>query len=439
MSKKPIVAIVGRPNVGKSALFNRIAGRRIAIVEGEPGVTRDRIYADAAWRGRAFTLVDTGGLDFQGEGEIARAALSQAKIAMEQADLLIFVVDAQAGLLPSDVEVGEVLRRSQKPVLVAANKADHPGLAHGLGEFYRLGLGDPIAVSAEHGKGVGDLLDRVVGNLPEFAAEDEGDDTIRVAVVGRPNVGKSSLLNLLIGEERSIVSSVPGTTRDAIDARLEKDGVAFTLIDTAGVRKKSRIDEPVEHYSVIRTLRAIDRSDVCAVMLDATELVTEQDKRIAGYAHEAGKGIILLVNKWDLVEKDDKTMNRYEAVIRKELGFVQYAPILFISAKTGQRVRNFLDLAAYVANQHALRIPTGRLNEVLQEAVSIRQPPSDKGKRLRILYGTQSGVKPPTFVLFVNDPDLMHYSYERYLENHLRERFGFVGAPILLKLRKRND
>ncbi len=438
MSNKPIVAIVGRPNVGKSALFNRIAGQRIAIVEGEPGVTRDRIYADARWTERAFSLVDTGGMDFGESGDFASMTLTQAKIAMEQADVLIFVVDVQAGLLPSDSEVAEVLRRSRKPIVVAANKVDHPSLMQELGEFYALGLGEPVPVSAEHGRGIGDLLDRVVAHFPDAGAGDEEEDeSIRIAVVGRPNVGKSSLVNLLIGEERSIVSDVPGTTRDAIDTTIERDGFLITLIDTAGVRRKSRIDEAVEHYSVIRTLRAIDRSDLCAVVLDGTELVTEQDKRIVGYAHEAGKGIILLVNKWDLVEKDEKTINRFEEQIRHQLGFVQYAPILFISAKTGQRVHRLIDLAVYVANQHALRIQTGRLNEVLHQAAVLRQPPSDKGNRLKILYGTQTGVKPPSFLLFVNDPDLMHYSYQRYIENQLREHFGFVGTPIVLRLRKR--
>ena len=437
MSNRPIVAIVGRPNVGKSALFNRIAGRRIAIVEGEPGVTRDRIYADAAWAGKAFTLVDTGGMDFGGEGAFAAGTLAQAKIALEQADVVVFVVDAQSGMLPGDLEVAEVLRRAQKPVIVAANKVDHAALVAATAEFYALGLGDPVPVSAEHGRGVGDLLDRVVAGFPRAGDGEAESDAIRVAVVGRPNVGKSSLVNLLLGEERSLVTDVPGTTRDAIDTTFERNGQKFTLIDTAGIRRKSRIEEDVERYSVIRTLRAIDRSDVCVVVLDATELVTEQDKRIAGYVHEAGKGIILLVNKWDLVEKDEKTMNRFEEVIRRELGFAQYAPILFVSAKTGQRVHRLLELAEFVANQHALRIPTGRFNEVLQEAIRLRQPPSDKGKQLKILYGTQTGVKPPSFVLFVNDPDLMHYSYRRYLENHLREHFGFVGTPIVLVLRER--
>lgn len=435
---KPIVAIVGRPNVGKSALFNRICGRRIAIVEGEPGVTRDRIYGDTSWTGRAFTLVDTGGLDFGKDAEhFVQLARAQAEIAMREADVLLFVVDARSGLLPADFEVAEVLRRTDKPVVLVANKVDHPNVEDDLAEFYALGLGEPIGVSAEHGRAVGDLLDRVVDALPREVSDNEEDDAIRLAVVGRPNVGKSSLVNHLLGEERSIVSNVPGTTRDAIDAELEHDGQRFILIDTAGIRRKSRIDHAVEHYSVLRALRAVDRSDIALVMLDGTELATEQDKRIAGYAHEAGKGIIIIVNKWDLVEKDDKTMNRFEERLRYELGFLQYAPILFVSAKTGQRVSRLLPLAEYVANQQTLRIPTGQLNEVLHDAVTRRPPPSDKGVRLRFFYGTQTGVKPPTFVLFVNDPELMHYSYARYLENQLRENFGFVGTSIVLRYRRR--
>ncbi len=436
---KPIVAIVGRPNVGKSALFNRIVGRRVAIVEGEPGVTRDRIYADASWTGRSFTLVDTGGLDYGKDAErFVQMARTQAAVAIAQADVLLFVVDARAGLMPADAEVAEELRRSRKPVVLVVNKVDHPTVEESLGEFYGLGLGEPVAVSAEHGRAIGDMLDLVVSHFPQSANEDEESEEIRIAIVGRPNVGKSSLVNHLLGQERSIVSDVPGTTRDAIDSDVEYDGQRFTLIDTAGIRRKSRIDEAVEHYSVLRALRAVNRSDVCVLMLDGTELATDQDKRIGGYAHEAGKGIILVVNKWDLVEKDEKTMNAFEETIRREMGFLQYAPILFVSAKTGQRVNRLLELAVFVANQHALRIPTGRLNEVIHDAVIRRPPPSDKGLRLKVLYGTQTGVKPPSFVLFVNDPKLMHYSYHRYLENQLREHFGFIGTPIVIRLRRRN-
>jgi len=434
----PIVAIVGRPNVGKSALFNRIAGGRIAIVEGEPGVTRDRLYADAEWRGKRFTIVDTGGLDFREDEGIAGMARRQAELAMAEADVLLFVLDARAGLLPADIEVAEALRRSHKPLLVVANKVDGEALMPNVAEFYALGLGDPFPVSAEHGRGVADLLDAVIARFPD--APEAGAETggaIRVAVIGRPNVGKSSLVNRLAGEERSIVSDIPGTTRDAVDTLIERGSSRFVLVDTAGIRRKSRIDGAVERYSVLRALRAIDRATVCLMLLDATEGVTEQDKRICGYAHEAGKAIILVVNKWDLVEKDSKTMDRYEAQIRRELGFVQYAPILFVSAKTGQRVQRLFELIEYVAEQHALRIPTGRLNEALQEAVSRRQPPSDKGERLKLLYITQVGVQPPTFALFVNEPRLMHYSYARYLENQLREAFGFVGTPLVFSLRKR--
>lgn len=433
-----VVAIVGRPNVGKSALFNRIVGARIAIVEGEPGVTRDRIYAQSEWAGRTFTLIDTGGIDLGAEGGFFALARRQAEIAVEEADVVLLVVDVRAGLVPADLEVAEALRRSQKPVLVVANKADDNNLALAASEFFALGLGEPIPVSAEHGRGIADLLDRVVAHLPPVAVEEDAGDDIRIAVIGRPNVGKSLLVNRLVGEERSIVTDVPGTTRDAIDTRIERDGVRFTLIDTAGIRRKSRIQHAVERYSVVRTLRAIDRADVCLMLLDAAELVTEQDKRIAGYAHEAGKAMILVVNKWDLIEKDATTINRYEETIREQLGFLLYAPILFISAKTGQRVQNIFDLAVYVANQHALRVPTGRLNEVLHEATFRRQPPTDRGRRLKIFYATQSGVKPPTFVLFVNEPKLMHYSYLRYIENQLRESFGFVGTPIVFRTRKRD-
>lgn len=435
---KPIVAIVGRPNVGKSALFNRISGRRIAIVEGQPGVTRDRIYAPASWGERAFTLVDTGGLDFGKHAEtFVQLARAQAELAVAEADLLLFVVDARAGLLPADAEVAEVLRRTQKPVLLVANKVDHPQVEEGLGEFFALGLGEPIPVSAEHGRGIGDLLDRVVASLPPGQEDEDGADPVRIAVVGRPNVGKSSLVNRIIGEERSIVTDIPGTTRDALDTQLVFNGHPFVLIDTAGIRRKSRIDQALEHYSVVRALRAIERCDVCALLLDATEPATDQDKRIGGFAHEAGKAVIIVVNKWDLVEKDAKTMDQFEAFIRQEMGFLHYAPILFVSALTGQRVNRLLELALYVADQHALRIPTGRLNEVVHDAVERRPPPSDKGQRLQIYYSTQSGVKPPTFVHFVNNPKLVHYSYERYLENQLREHFGFVGTPIVMRYRRR--
>lgn len=437
---KPIVAIVGRPNVGKSALFNRIVGRRIAIVQDEPGVTRDRIYANTSWTGRPFTLIDTGGLQFGKDGEpLAEHTKTQAQIAVDQADVVLFVVDARAGVLPSDLEVASVLRKTKKPVILAANKVDHGSVEMALGEFYSLGFGEPIGVSAEHGRAVGDLLDRIVASFPQQDEDGEDPEQIRVAVVGRPNVGKSSLTNYLLGQQRSIVSDVPGTTRDAVDSQVEIDGQNYVLIDTAGIRRKSRIDHAVEHYSVLRALRAVDRSDVVFLLLDGTELATEQDKRIGGYAHEAGKGLVIVVNKWDLVEKDEKTMKEFEQTLRRELGFLQYAPIAFISAKTGQRVNRLLPLASFVSEQQNLRIPTGRLNELLHSAVTRRPPPADKGVRLRFFYGTQVGVKPPTIILFVNDPKLMHYSYLRYLENQLREHFGFIGTPIVMRLRQRKS
>lgn len=434
---KPIVAIVGRPNVGKSALFNRITGRRIAIVEGEPGVTRDRIYADVDWTDRSFTLVDTGGMEHVPTKVFSRLAKEQAEIALAEASVLLFVVDCRAGITSDDLETAEVVRRSGKPVILVANKADDLEIAQSAMEFYSLGLGDPVPVSAEHGRGIGDLLDLVVSHLPDASPRDDDDEDIKVAVVGRPNVGKSSLVNRLIGEERSIVTDIPGTTRDAIDTVVEVDGQRFVLIDTAGIRRKSRIDEDIERYSVARAFQAIDRSDVCLLVLDANELVTEQDQRIVGYAHEAGKGIGIVVNKWDTIEKDDKTMIRFEEKIRDALKFVSYAPMIFTSALTGQRVHNIFALVRLIAENHSLRVSTGQLNRLLQEAQSLRQPPSDKGVRLRLFYMTQTGVKPPSFVLFVNDPKLMHYSYQRYLENQLREQFGFIGTPIVLRLRQR--
>lgn len=436
---RPVVAIVGRPNVGKSALFNRITGRRIAIVEGEPGVTRDRIYADTDWAGTPFTLVDTGGVEFTPSHDFSAQIREQVEIALAEADLILFVVDARSGLTPDDREIAQLLRRSRKPVILAANKVDEERLTHETAEFYALGLDPPIPVSAEHGRGVGDLLDQLIAMLPHAPEAAEEAEEIKVAVVGRPNVGKSSLVNRLLGAERSIVSDIPGTTRDALDTVVERDGTRFVLIDTAGIRRKSRIDEEIERYSVARAFQAIDRADVVFVMIDATELVTEQDQRIAGYAHEAGKGIVLVVNKWDLIVKDEKSMKRFEEQIKEALKFLTYAPIIFISALQGQRVHQLFELAVYVANQHALRVSTGRLNRALQEALARRQPPSDKGVRLRIFYMTQTQVKPPTFLLFVNRAGLMHYSYQRYLENHLRDSFGFVGTPIRFRLRERAD
>lgn len=436
---KPIVAIVGRPNVGKSTLFNRIAKKRVSIVEDNPGVTRDRIYIDAEWLNREFTMIDTGGIELETGDKILIAMRHQAQLAMDEADAIVFVVDAKTGLTSADQEVAALLRQARKPVLLAVNKVDSMKDENEIYEFYNLGLGEPLAISAANALGLGDLLDAVVAELPaESTAEDEAD-TIRVAFIGRPNVGKSSLVNAMLGEERVIVSDIPGTTRDAIDIHFSKDGSEFILIDTAGLRRKAKIDLPVERYSVIRSLRAVDRADVVLMLIDAVDGVTEQDKKIAGYAHEAGKGIIIVVNKWDLVEKDSKTTLRYTEAIRSELAFMQYAPVLFISALTKQRVHRVSELIKFVADQHAMRIATSVINQVIEDAVAINPPPSERGKRLKIFYVTQAGVKPPTFVLFVNDPEIMHFSYLRYLENKLREAFGFEGTPLNLVVRGRKE
>ncbi|MCL6560275.1 MAG: ribosome biogenesis GTPase Der [Firmicutes bacterium] len=435
---KPVVAIVGRPNVGKSTLFNRIVGGRVAIVEGQPGVTRDRLYQDAEWSGRSFTLVDTGGLDFQEDGEIITGVRSQAELAIKESDVVLFVVDARAGLNPDDEEVASIIRRAEKPSILVVNKVENFQSTDQIYDFYRLGLGDPIPVSAAEGLNTGDLLDKLVELLPPEGEEDYLADVIKIAVIGRPNVGKSSLVNAILGENRVIVSNVPGTTRDAIDTPFTREGKHYVIIDTAGMRRKNRIDRPTERYSVIRSLRAVDRSDVALIVLDATEGVTDQDKRIAGYAHEGGKGCIIVVNKWDLVEKDDKTMNRYSEGIRRELGFMQYAPLIFTSALTGRRVPKVLDIVDFVAEQHAMRIATPDLNNLIREAAMQNPPPADKARRLKIYYVTQGGVKPPKFVLFVNEPELMHFSYLRYLENQLRSTYGFEGTPIRFALRKRS-
>ncbi len=437
---KPIVAIVGRPNVGKSTLFNRVAGGRVAIVEDKPGITRDRIYKDAEWLGREFTVVDTGGIEFRNmPNTMADLIYYQAKLAIEESDVILFVVDAREGLHAADQEVAKVLRKTNRPVILVANKVEDFSGNADIYDFYRLGLGEPIMVSASHGRNIGDLLDMVIEHMPVYTGDEDVDDIIKVAVIGRPNVGKSSLVNAILGEERVIVSDIPGTTRDAIDTKFSRNEKTYLLIDTAGMRRKGRIDEPAERYSVIRSLRAVDRSDVVLMLIEAQEGVTEQDKKIAGYAHEAGKAMVLVVNKWDLVEKDDKTMLKYIETIRDELGFAQYAPTLFISALTGKRVPKVLELIDYVAEQHAMRIATANLNDLIQEAVHINPPPSDKGRRLKILYVTQGGVKPPTFIVFVNDPELMHFSYERFLENQLRSTFGFEGTPLRLIVRKRSE
>ncbi|AZR72762.1 ribosome biogenesis GTPase Der [Anoxybacter fermentans] len=436
---KPIIAIVGRPNVGKSTLFNRIVGYRTSIVENEPGVTRDRIYGEGEWLERKFILIDTGGIEPNSEDVLLKDIRWQAELAIEEADVILFLVDGREGLTATDREIAQMLRKSQKPVILVVNKIEnYTDVEMKIFEFYELGLGDPFPISAEHGMQVGDLLDKVLTYLPEKEEEEENDERLKIAIIGRPNVGKSSLTNYLLGQKRVIVSDIPGTTRDAIDTVLKRGDQEYILIDTAGIRRKKKIRENVEYYSVIRSLRAVDRSDVVLMVFDAVEGVTEQDKKIVGYAHEAGKGLILVFNKWDLVEKDDKTMQIYTKRVYEELKFLSYAPIIFTSALTGKRVMEILDIVDFVAEEHAKRVTTGLLNEVVEEAVAMMAPPSDKGKRLKIYYATQVSVKPPTFVFFVNEPELMHFSYLRYLENNLREAFGFNGTPIRLLVRKRD-
>ncbi|PTM58666.1 ribosome biogenesis GTPase Der [Desmospora activa] len=434
----PIVAIVGRPNVGKSTLFNRIAGERIAIVEDKPGITRDRIFSRGDWSGREFHLIDTGGLEFGQADEVTDHIRQQAELAIEEADVIVFAVDGREGITATDEEVSRLLHRSKKPVVLAVNKLDHVKHYDEMYEFYQLGFEAVIPLSSLHGTGTGDLLDQVIAHFPPAMEEFYDNDTIRVAIIGRPNVGKSSLVNRILGEERVIVSSVAGTTRDAIDTPLTREGQDFVIIDTAGMRKRGKVYESTEKYSVIRALRAIDRSDVAVVVLDGEEGVTEQDKRVAGIAHETGKAVLFVINKWDAVEKDEKTMNRFRREVLDHFSFMDYAPILFISAKTGQRVAQVLPMVQEVAEQHALRISTSVLNQVLQDAVMATPPPTSKGRRARFSYGTQVAVKPPAIVLFVNEPELFHFSYIRYLENQLREAFGFKGTPVRLMLRKKN-
>ena len=435
---RPIVAIVGRPNVGKSTLFNRLTGERTAIVEGQPGVTRDRIYGDAQWLNKYFTVVDTGGIDWE-EDVLTELVRQQALAAVEEADVIIFVVDGRAGLTGVDEEIGAILRRSSKPVVLCVNKVESTEQAWEASvDFYSLGLGDPIPVSAEHGRNIGDLLDHVVAHFPEDADVSE-DDSVKIAIVGRPNVGKSSLVNKILGEERVIVSDIPGTTRDAIDTRCVFQNQNLTLIDTAGLRRKSKVEESVEYYSVLRTLRAVERSDVTVVVLDGTEGLTEQDKRIAGYAHEQGRGVILAVNKWDLVSKETNTMRDYETAIREQLLFLDYAPMVFISARTGQRVNRLLELCLAVNEARNMRLSTGKVNQIIHDAVAMNQPPSDKGVPLKIYYGTQVQVKPPVFLLHVNRKDLLHFSYVRYLENRIRQEFNFMGTPIMIVAKEREE
>lgn len=438
---KPIVAIVGRPNVGKSTLFNIFANSRISIVEDTPGVTRDRLYANAEWLDNEFMMVDTGGIEIMNADKIAVSIRQQAQIAIAEADVILFVCDARAGILQEDAEVAKLLRQSKKPIVLAINKADSPKQELEIFEFYNLGIGEPIPVSAANHLGLGDLLDAVVEKFPDISAygEEGEEDEIKVALIGRPNVGKSSIFNTLVGEERSIVSDIAGTTRDAIDTPVVKDGQKFLFIDTAGMRRKARIDEPIEKYSIIRSLRAVDRSDVVLMVIDAVDGVTEQDKKIAGYAHEAGKGVILVVNKWDLYEKDNTSTLRYTENLRRELIFMQYAPVVFVSAATKQRIHRLPEVIHYVAEQNAMRISTSVLNQVIGDAIAINPPPSEKGQRLKILYSTQVKIKPPTFVIFVNEPEIMHFSYQRYLENKLREAFGFEGTPLHMIVRGKNE
>lgn len=436
---KPIVAIVGRPNVGKSTFFNKIAGKRISIVEDTPGVTRDRIYADVEWLGRRFTLIDTGGIEFSADDVILEQMRIQSGIAIDTADVILFMVDVREGITSTDHQVADMLRKTNKPVLLVCNKVDNKNMEGHVYEFYKLGLGSPIHISADQQLGLGDLLDEVVSKFPPREEEEKDSEVTRVAILGKPNVGKSSLLNRILGEERVIVSDVPGTTRDAIDTPFTAGGREYILIDTAGIRRKSRIDDAVEKYSVIRALTAVTRSDISLLVIDACEGPTEQDTKIAGHIHEEGKGCIVVVNKWDLVEKETKTSQEYIKNIRNKLTFIDYAPVVFVSAKTGQRVGKILDLVDKIAQAVVQRVSTGVLNEVIGEATLINQPPSDKGRRLKIYYATQFGVKPPSFVLFVNDRELMHFSYIRYIENQLREAFGFEGTPIRIVLRERKN
>ncbi len=437
---KPIVAIVGRPNVGKSTLFNKIAGRRISIVEDTPGVTRDRVYADVSWLDKNFTLIDTGGIEPNSKDEILSQMRRQAELAVEMADVVILMTNLHDGVTANDMDVAAMMLKAQKKIVLAVNKSDSIGEpSPEFYEFYNLCLGDPIAISSTHGLGVGDLLDAVCEQFPDDKDVSEEDNSIKIAVIGRPNAGKSSLINKILGEERVIVSSIAGTTRDAIDSSYERDGIKYTLIDTAGMRKRGKIDEVVERYSVVRSLAAVERSDVCVLMLDANEGVTEQDTKIAGYAHEQGKACVIAVNKWDIVEKDSKTMQEFTNRVKEGLAYMQYAPIVFISAKTGQRLNTLFEEINDANIQHKRRISTGMLNDILNDAIARQQPPADKGKRLRIYYGTQASAEPPTFVLFCNSTDLFHYSYLRYIENRIREAFGFSGTPIRFILREKGD
>lgn len=435
---KPLVAVVGRPNVGKSTFFNKVVGKRVSIVEDTPGVTRDRIYAEAEWSGVHFALIDTGGIEPDSKDIILSQMREQAEVAMDTSDVILFMTDGKDGVTASDREVASMLMRTGKQVVLAVNKVDTAKLPEDFYDFYELGLGEPIPISAANMLNLGDLLDRIVESFPEGAGT-EAEDSIKLAMIGKPNVGKSSLINKLLGENRVIVSPIAGTTRDSIDTPFEKDGEKYLLIDTAGIRRKSKVNENIEKFSVIRAVAAIERCDVCLLMIDAQEGITEQDKKIAGIAHEAGKGIVVVVNKWDLIEKETNTMNEFRKHIARELTFMSYAPVVFISVLTGQRVNNVIKMAKYVAENRAMRVPTGRLNNLISDAIMMKQPPSDKGRRLKIYYVTQVGVKPPLFSFKVNSRPLMHFSYARYMENKIREAFGFEGTSIKFVFREKGE
>lgn len=437
---KPIVAIVGRPNVGKSSLFNVLAGSRISIVKDTPGITRDRIYAEASWLDRNFTIIDTGGIEPDSSDVILSQMREQAQIAIDTADVIIFIVDVKQGLVDSDSKVADMLRRSRKSVVLCVNKVDDiRKYGNDIYEFYNLGIGEPIGVSAANRQGLGELLDAVVSHFPDISEEEEDDDRPRIAIVGKPNVGKSSIINKLLGDNRVIVSNIAGTTRDAVDTPVKHNGKEYVFIDTAGLRRKKKVKEELEHFMVVRTVAAVERADVVILVIDAVEGITEQEAKIAGIAHDSGKGVIIAVNKWDAIEKNDKTVYKYEKDIRNVLSYMPYAEIIFISALTGQRMNKLFDLIDAVCENHSMRIATGVLNEIMTEAVAMQQPPSDKGKRLKLFYMTQVAVKPPTFVIFVNDKELMHFSYTRYIENQIREAFGFKGTPLKFIIRERGE
>lgn len=436
----PLVAVVGRPNVGKSTLFNKIVGQRISIVEDTPGVTRDRIYSKCEWRSREFMVVDTGGIEPDSDDVILSQMRRQAEIAINSADVIVLVTDVRCGVTANDIEVASILQKSGKPIVLAVNKCDSIGETPvEVYEFYNLGLGDPFPISSQHGHGTGDMLDEIFKYFPEDKADDYDEEFIKVAVIGKPNAGKSSLINRIAGEDRVIVSDIAGTTRDATDTVIENENGKFVFIDTAGIRRKSKVNERVEHYSVLRAYMAVDRADVCIIMIDAQEGFTEQDSKIAGYAHEQGKASIVAVNKWDAVEKNDKTMKEYQTKLENDFSFMSYVPFIFISAKTGQRVNKIFEMIKYVSDQNAMRISTGMLNDVLSYATTRVQPPSDKGRRLKIYYMTQASTKPPTFVTFVNRADLFHFSYQRYLENQIRGTFGLSGTPVRFVIRERGE